>query len=150
MDSNSFSSPRFGIWIGLTLILVGVAWFAALSPLDESPAALGPLFALSLPGLLLLMDALAYISCTRLNGSVQSARAMLLVLINTIAFFALISPFTMYLLDLPLARPFEQAFLEQSHFLTGLLGLPIAAVFTYRFLDLFREARNEVAQVETA
>ena len=67
---------------------------------------------------------------------------MILVLMNTIAFFALISPFTMYLLDLPLARPFEQAFLEQSHFLTGPLGLPIAAVFTYRFLDLFREART--------
>ena len=143
MDNNSFSSPRFGIWIGLTLILVGIAWFAALSPLDESPAALGPLFALSLPGLLLLMNASAYISCTRLNGSAQSARAMLLALTNTIAFLALISPFMMYLMDLPVARPLEQAWLEQVHFLTGPLGLPIAAVFTYKFLDIFREGRSE-------
>ena len=142
MDNKTSSLPKFGIWVGLVLILAGVAWSAALAPVDDSAAALGPLFALALPGVLLVMDASAYISCVRLNGSAQSVRAMILVLMNTIAFFALISPFTMYLLDLPLARPFEQAFLEQSHFLTGPLGLPIAAVFTYRFLDLFREART--------
>ena len=143
MDNNSSSLPSFSIWIGLILILSGAAWFALLSPVDDSPAVLGPLFALSLPGVLLVMNTSAYISCTRLSGSAQSARAMLLVLTNTIAFFALISPFTMYLLDLPLARPFEQAFLEQNHFLIGPLGLPIAAIFSYRFLDLFREARSE-------